>query len=357
MAMEGKNNKLNISISNDTLLRLVVFGLLIFLIFKLTNLILIVLTSIVIASFVSYAVRKMNKYIKSRTTSVVIIYVISFAILFGVMSVFVPVFINEMSQLVSELGKYIPTTSILNSFQLDTISGAKSVASTISHNGSIADVVVSTQNMINSLSGGFFNIFGSVFGGVFNLVLIIIISFYLSITEKGIENFLRIITPQKNEEYVIGLWQRTEYKIGLWMQGQMLLGVIMSVLTYLGLTIIGVKYSLVLAIIVAIAELVPFGLIIATIPALIFAYLDGGITMSAITAGLYLILGQFETYLIYPLIVKKATGISPLVVILSVLIGGELAGIWGVFLGVPIAVFMIEFLDDLEKKKIEAKNN
>ena len=184
-----------------------------------------------------------------------------------------------------------------------------------------------------------------------NLLLIFIVSFYLSITEKGIESFLRIVTPDVHKEYLVGLWQRTERKIGLWVQGQMLMGIIVGVLAYLGLTIIGVKYSLVLALIVMIAELVPFGLVIATIPAILFAYLDGGVALSAVTLGFYLILGQFETYLIYPLIVKRATGISPLVVILSVLIGGELAGIWGVFLAVPVAVCLLEFFDDFEKKK------
>jgi predicted PurR-regulated permease PerM len=353
--MQENNKNVRFSISNGAIIRVMLFGLLFYALFKLTNLILIILTSIVVASFVVYMVSKMNKYIKNRTASVILIYVISIAIIVGLLSVFVPVFITEMSDLVGQLGKYIPDSSILNSFQVDTISGAKTVVSTISQNASLGDVIKSTQSLVNSLSGGFFSIFGTAFGGLLNLLLIFIISFYLSITEKGIENFLRIVTPDKSEEYLINLWQRTEHKIGLWMQGQMLMGVIVGVLAYLGLTIIGVKYSLVLALMVIVAELVPFGLVIATIPALLFAYLDGGIIISVITLGFYLILGQFETYLIYPLIVKRATGISPLVVILSVLIGAELAGIWGVFLAVPTAVCLIEFFDDLEKKKILAR--
>ncbi|MFA6999560.1 MAG: AI-2E family transporter [Candidatus Paceibacterota bacterium] len=355
--MQENNKNIRLSISNDSIVRVILIGLVFYAAFKLTNLILIILTSIVIASFVVYAVSKMNRYIKNRTASVIIIYVISIALIVGLLSVFVPVFITEMSDLVGQLSKYIPNSSILNSFQVDTISGAKTVVSNISHNASLGDVVKSTQNLVESLSGGFFSIFGTAFGGMLNLLLIFIISFYLSITEKGIENFLRIVTPDVHKEYLIGLWQRTERKIGLWMQGQMLMGVIVGVLAYLGLTIIGVKYSLVLALMVIIAELVPFGLVIATIPALLFAYLDGGVTIAAITLGFYLILGQFETYLIYPLIVKRATGISPLVVILSVLIGAELAGIWGVFLAVPMAVCLIEFFDDLEKKKILARGN
>ena len=353
--MQENNKKIQISISNDSIIRVILFGLVVYAAFKLTNLVLIVLTSIVVASFVVYAVSKMNKYIKNRLVSVILIYIVSIAMIIGLLSVFIPTFISEMSDLVSQLGKYIPDTSILNTFQTDTITGAKTVVSTITHNASIGDVIKSTQNLVESLSGGFFNIFGTAFGGLLNLLLIFIISFYLSITDKGIENFLRIVSPDKHEEYLINLWQRTERKIGLWMQGQMLMGVIVGVLAYLGLTIIGVKYSLVLALVVVIAELVPFGLVIATIPAILFAYLDGGVALAAITLGFYLILGQFETYLIYPLIVKRATGISPLVVILSVLIGAELAGIWGVFLAVPVAVSLLEFFDDFEKKKILAR--
>ena len=355
--MQENNKNIRISISNNTIIRVIIFGLVLYALFRLSNLVLIVLTSIVIASFVVYAVSKLNKYIKNRVASVIIIYLISIGIIVGLLSVFIPTFISEMSDLVGQLGKYIPDSSILNTFQVDTISGARTVVSNISHNASIGDVIKSTQSLVDSLSGGFFNVFGSAFGGLLNLFLIFIISFYLSITEKGIENFLRIVTPDAHKEYLINLWQRTERKIGLWVQGQMLMGVIVGVLAYLGLTIIGVKYSLVLALAVIVAELVPFGLVIATIPAILFAYLDGGVALAAITMGFYLILGQFETYLIYPLIVKRATGISPLVVILSVLIGAELFGIWGVFLAVPVAVCLIEFFDDLEKEKILAGNN
>ncbi len=350
--MEQNAKNPQFSISNGSIIRVILFGVLFLALVKLTNVILIILTSIVIASFIGFAAKKMKRYVKNRTLAVFLIYFCSFAVVIGLLSVFVPVFISEMSALVTELGKYIPESSILNTFQPDTISGAQGVVSTISHNASIGEVIQSTQGLVTSLSGGFFNIFGQAFGGVVNLLLIMIVSFYLSVTEHGIQNFLRIITPDTHEEYIIGLWLRTEHKIGLWMQGQMLMGVLVGMLTYLGLTIIGVKYSLVLALLVVVAELIPFGLILATIPGVLFAYIDGGVTIAAITALMYLILGQFETYLIYPLVVKKATGISPLVVIISILVGATLAGFWGVILAIPCAVCLLEFLDDLEKKKV-----
>lgn len=352
--MQG--NTQNINISTSTLLRVLLIGALAFVFVKLFNIVLIVLTSIVIASFVESAVKKFKKVIKNRIFAVFIIYIVTFTIIIALLSVFIPVFIDEMSALVSSLSQYIPDSSILNTFQPDTITGAKGVVTTISSNGSISDLIKSTENLARSLSGGVFDIFGQAFGGIFNLSLIVIISFYLSIKEKGIENFLRVIIPDKSEEYVIDLWQRTEHKIGLWMQGQMLIGLIMGVLTYLGLTLLGVKYSLVLAIITGIFELIPFGIYLAVIPAILFSFLDGGVTLVLLTTALYLILHQFENYLIYPLIIKKVIGISPLVVILSILIGWQLASFWGVILAIPFAVCLFEFLDDIEKKKILAKS-
>ncbi len=355
--MSDNNRNVSINISTSTLFKIVLIGVLILAIVKLRSLVLVILTAIVVASFITSAVDKMKKYIKNRTLSVFLIYLVSFGIVAGLFSVFIPVFIEEMSTLVAQLGNYIPKTSIFSTFEPDTTSAAKDVVESLSGKGSLKDVIQSTQGLMQSISGGFFNVFGTAFGGVLNMVLIVIISFYLSIKEKGIEGFLRIITPASHEEYVIGLWQRTERKIGLWIQGQMLLGLIIGTLTYLGLTILGVKYAFVLALITAFTELIPFGLLIAIVPAVMFSYLDGGITLSLMTFGLYMILHQFETYLIQPLIVKKVTGVPPLVVILSVLIGYELAGFWGIILAMPVAVFLLEFVDDLEKKKILSRTN
>jgi predicted PurR-regulated permease PerM len=354
--MDNKPKNIYINISTNTLFKIFLLGLLVFSLFKLFNLVLVILTSIVIASFVEAAVKKLLPYLKNRTLIVFIVYIVTIGIFVALSSVFMPIFVQEMSALVSSLKEYLPDSSILNSFQPDTITGVKDVASTLSKNASLSEVIKSGQNFVNSLSGNFIDIFGSAFGGAFNFFLIFIISFYLSITEKGIENFLRIITPRESEEYVISLWQRTERKIGLWIQGQMLLGLVIGTISYLGLLILGVKYALVLAIVTAFAELVPFGIFLAMVIVSIFGFLDGGMTLALLTFGLYFILHQFENYLIYPLIIKKVVGIPPLIVILSVIIGIKLAGFLGLLLAIPVAVCLLEFLDDIEKKKILSRN-
>lgn len=345
---ENNNTTTNITISTSTILKVAFIGLLIFALFTLSNIILVLLTSIVVGSFVSSGAKRLAKYKMNRTLSVILIYFISIGILAVVFYLFIPLFLSEMSTLLALVSKYVP----LSVGQTETVTGAQSAFSNISSNISFIDFVSRLRDFIAGASNGFFETLTLIFGGLLNLVLIVVISFYLSIEEHGIENFLRIILPFKQEEYAIDLWRRTERKIALWVRGQLLLGLLVGVLVYLGLAIMGVKYAFIMALVAAVFELIPFGLVLAVIPAVAFAYVDGGVTLALIVLAFYFIVHQFEVYLIQPLIVNKVVGISPLVVILSVIVGAELAGFWGIILAVPVAVAILEFFDDFEKKKV-----
>ena len=116
--------------------------------------------------------------------------------------------------------------------------------------------------------------------------------------------------------------------------------------------ILGVKYALLLAILAAVTELIPlFGPILAAIPAILIGFLDGGTTLGLMVLGLYVIIQQFENHLIYPLVVKKVVGVPPLMVIIALLIGAQLAGFLGIIIAVPVAAALMEFVNDIEKDK------
>ena len=184
------------------------------------------------------------------------------------------------------------------------------------------------------------------------IILIIVFSFYFAVQETGIDDFLRIISPVKYQKNIVSLWRRSQIKIGLWMQGQIILAVIVGMLVYLGLTILGVKYALLLAVIAAVFELIPvFGPILSSIPAILIGFVDGGATTGLLVIGLYVIIQQFENHLIYPLVVTKVVGVPPLLVILALLVGAQLAGFLGIILAVPIAAVIQEFVSDVQRKK------
>ncbi len=347
--MDG-NREINITITPWSFFSacLILIGLA--LLWYLRDIALVVVTAVVIASAIEPGTKFLEKKRFPRALSVVLIYASIGAFLAGMFFVFFPVLVQDTQSLLGALPSYSETISVWNPLQETGLDKFDQLFS-------IKSVVESLSSSLSNLTAGFFTTVSGLFGGIVSFALIIVLSFYLSVQKDGVGDFLRIITPIKYESYVIGLWKRSQEKIGLWMQGQLLLGVIVAVLTYLGLSVLGVNNALFLAIVAGVTELIPiFGLIIATVPAAAVALFQGGASLAFVVIGLYVIIQQFESHLIYPLVVKKIIGIPPILTILTLVIGAKLAGFLGVLLSVPLAAVLMEVLGDIEKRKHPKSN-
>lgn len=342
----------SITISTSTILKFLGFLLLLTALYYVRSIVFIILISIVVATFVDAVARKLVKYKMPRTLAIALIYIFGIAIVATIVAFVVPAFFAEVGHIFTALSKYVPSDKLKTVIDPSFIKTVDSFVSNIGNSGAaVSQVASSTKALISGISGAFYETFISLFGGIANFVLVIVISFYLSINENGIDSFLRIILPVSYEEKVISLWNRTARKIALWLRGQMLLALFMAVLTFGILTLLGVKYALLLSLIVIVCELVPFGMIFATIPATLAGFASGGFKMGFIVLLIYFVLQQIEGYVLVPLINKKVNGIPPIVVILSILIGGKLAGFVGVLLAMPCALFLLELSRDIEEHK------
>jgi len=348
--MSERNNNY-ISISFGTIIRFFLVALAFYLFWDLREIMLVILTAIIIASFVESGIPYFKKFKINRVFAVVILYICTILILTLLFYLFAPLLITEIYNFSTFLSSYVPNSPIINYFSNDAFGGAKDIVNNLSHSLSLTTLVTTSNTFISNLSGGFFQVLSFAFGSIFNVVLIILISFYISVQENGMENFLKLVLPIEHEEYAVDLWKRSRRKIALWMKGQMLLGVLIAILTYLMLSLLGIQYALLLALIAGAMELIPYGILIALIPAVYFSYLSGGTSSAIAVAFAYIILHQFEVFLFSPLVIHNIVGISPLVVIIAALVGFKLCGIWGLVLAIPVSVFVMEFLGDLEKNK------
>ncbi len=341
--------KVKIHINNSTIIRTILFIVLLLLLWQIKDILLLVLVAIVIASFVESGVFFFKRFGIQRGLSVPLIFTVGVGVLVAVVYALVPVIFRELSGVVSLISSYIPSSASIDS---QSIKGATNFVNNLSASSvSIKDVLGSIKTVTTSLSEGVTAVIGTAFGGVVNTLLVIILSFYFSIQERGIVSFLRIVTPAKNEKYVIGLWARTQQKIGLWFKGQLMLGVLMGAITFITFALLGLEYSFLIGVTTGIAELIPFGVIFAAIPAILFALVQGGTLLALKVLIFYIILQQIESYILSPLVMKRVVGIPPLVVLLSFMIGITLAGFWGAILAIPVAVFVLEYMSDVEKKK------
>ncbi len=346
-----------IQITSGTIIKTILILVVSYLVYVLSDVVLALFASIIIASAVEPFTNWFVNRRVPRTIAVITIYFLIATLMAGIIYLFIPQLLSDVKDLIGNLPMYIDSISDKNTL-FNEIPAFDKFLTELS---SSVDKKLFLQEIGNGVGGttlGFVSLASSIFGGIISFILIFVLSFYFSVQENGINNFLRIVTPVQHEKYVLDLWARSKRKIGLWMQGQLLLGVLVGVLTFLGLSILGVKNALFLAILAGMFELIPvFGPIISAVPAIAVAIPQGGLTLGLLVAGLYLIVQQFENHLFYPLVVKKIVGIPALISIISLIVGAKLAGFVGILLAVPVAAAIMEYINDVEKKKLEEIKN
>lgn len=334
-----------IHISSGSILKVILFLVGAVLLWFLRDLILVVLTAVVIASAIEPGISFFARRGVRRIFAVILMYLIIGAVFFSVVFFFIPPVLSDAASFLQKL----PDT--LTSLNITDVTHGLLPWGPVSETLSSADLLRSVSQTLTDTTGGVFTTLSAFFGGLTSFVLIVVFSFYFSVQETGVDDFLRIVTPAEYQAYVLSLWKRSQIKIGRWMQGQLVLALIVGILLFLGLTILGIPNALLLAVIAAVFELIPvFGQILAAVPAVTVAYVNAGPTAALLVVGLYVVVQQFEAHLIYPVVVKKVVGIPPLLVILALLVGFKMVGFLGVLLSVPVAGAIQELVADLERR-------
>jgi predicted PurR-regulated permease PerM len=348
----GRSDKI-IQISAGTIIKTILIAVLFVAFFYIRDIVLVVFLAIIIASAVEPGTQWFMRRGVPRILAVLLIYfaaVMMLVVMFYFL--FLPL-LNQSATFLSTLPGYLGELQVWNPLQNNELLSSNSAIQGFSQTFSLSQIVEQINTTVSNFSQGFFSTASTIFGGILSFLLVIVLSFYLSVESDGVSNFLRIVTPAKNEKYILNLWKRSQHKIGLWMQGQVVLAIIIAMLVFLGLTLLQIDNALLLAVLAGMFEIIPlFGPILAAIPAVTLALVTNGMTSALIVVGLYIIIHQFENQLIYPLVVRKIVGVPPIVSILALIIGGKLAGFVGLLISVPLATMLIEFLNDVEKNKI-----
>ena len=342
--------EIRVSVTPRTILAVALIAGGAYLLWLLRDLTLLVLTAIVIASAIEPGIAFFMRRGLPRFLATLAMYLFVFGSVFALVYFFFPPIIADMVSAIAALPQFLSSLNVPESLRnltnLSTIGGAN-----VQHE-SFFQTLLALQGAFSAASGGVVQFVAAFFGGILSFVLVVVLSFYFALQDTGMDDFLRLVMPVAYEDYAVDLWRRSQKKIGLWMQGQILLSVIIGVLVYLGLLIIGVPYALLLAIFTALAEIIPiFGSLLSGAAAAFVGYTQGGLALAAIVVGLYIVVNQFESNLIYPLIVKKVVGVPPLLVIVALIAGYTIAGFLGVLLSVPMAAILLELLSDYYKRK------
>jgi len=186
--------------------------------------------------------------------------------------------------------------------------------------------------------GGVLKFTLGIFSNILSFVSLFVFTFYLLLERNHLRNVLENFLGKEAGGRVGEVVNKIEKRLGAWLRGQIILCLSIGLATFIGLSLLKVEYALALSILAGILEIIPtIGPIISAIPAVIIA-LTTSPFLALATAALYFIVQQGENHLLVPNVMKKVTGLSPIIIILSLWIGARLMGFLGIILAVPIVL-------------------
>ena len=320
----------NIEISWVSLWRVILILALGFALFLMRETVSILLLALLVSTIFDRPVDALERYGVPRILGTILVYILTFVFLAFLFYTVIPIAIIEFNNLLKNLSGVLEGSGF-------TFSGDLSFFNT--------DIKYFTETL---LSGGvpLIEILGSLVGGVAFMLAVIVLSFYLTVSRDGVSKFLVAIFPEAMEKKVLGLYTRTKARIGKWFQAQLLLSLVVGTLAFVGLSLLGVKYSLVLGLIAGVLELIPVvGPIFAGALAVSIG-LTSSLTLGMYTLILFLGIQQLENNVLVPLVMRRHTGVHPVMILISILGGAQIAGVVGVLLAVPAAVFLQEMAEE-----------
>lgn len=298
---------------------------------------------------------------KARGISVLITYIIAILIIILLVNVILPVVIDSVIELVSNIQNYwnivmekwgaLPEDSILKSQQAQDI--IKALGESIQ--GTDYKQYISTER----ITGYIKSVIG-VASGIFDVFVSVVVSVYILLQRGSIIRFFKKLTMAIFDEKIcekIGTYVDSTNRIFFkFISGQLIDGIIVGILVTIGMSIIGVKYAILLGFMIGLFNMIPyFGAIVAVAISILITIITGGVSQTLIMAIVVIILQQIDSNIINPKIIGNSLEISPLLVIFAVTVGGAYWGVLGMFLAVPVVAVLKIIIDDWIEYKNQKK--
>lgn len=317
--LELFKNKNSVSISPSIAVFTVFFLLSLYFLYYIRGILTLLFLAFIIVVALNPGINWLQRKLKfPRVLATLTIYATVVAFLVGMGALIIPPLSRELIGLVPTVDLPVLQNELRNfSF---TINEIDQVADRVGDSIGVALAVISSTAT-----------------GIFTFFTLIVISVYLMLDRPVLYKKMHWFT--RDEKYIRAakdFLDSLENQLGGWVRGQIVLMLTIGVITYVGLTLIGVPYALPLALLAGLLEIVPnVGPTVASIPAIILAYLNLGPVMAGVTTLFYIVVQQLENNIIVPRIMKANANVNPLVALVIILIGLKLAGVIGALLGVP----------------------
>lgn len=340
-----------LSVAKSTLVVIAIFAAA-YLLYSITHILILLFVSFFIAAALDPMVDKMEAKKIPRTITVLLIYVLAFVLFLLMIAHFIPLLaeqVNSIASMTNALIIDISKNDVSNYpeyFRPFLTEIYNAINTQLLADQLKASLDILYQQVLN-LSGNIWSVLMFLFNGLMNVLIVVVLVFFMTVDEKALSKFTLSLFPANYGDYVTGKLHLIRKHIGYWIRGQLMVSVFAFLVTFVFLAPFGVKYSLTISILAGIMMIIPvFGRVFAWIVTLPIVFNQSPAIALYLTV-LYLAISQIENNFIVPLLMKRAVGLNPILIILALLIGYHFLGILGLILAIPIATIVAIFVNDI----------
>lgn len=304
-------------------------------------------TPILIAGILYFIFNPIVRFLEKklpRTLSILLIYLAFVALIVFVLSAVGPVFTKQVTDLFNSIPSYVKQIQIfikqMSNSQWFTWIMNQDFVSVAKIESSIGEYLTSLpENITGSLS----SVFGVVTNIAITAVTVPFILFYMLKDGHRFPNLAVKILPDKYKNEGRKIFKDLYETLAAYIQGQLIVCMFVGTACFIGFWIAGVKYALILGVIIAVTNIIPYvGPFLGATPAVIIAFLDSP-TKAFIALIIVVAVQQTDGNLLSPLIIGRRLNTHPLTIILLLIGAGSFGGILGMILAVPAYALLKAF--------------
>ena len=297
-----------------------------------------VLLPFLLGIFLAYLLQPLGRFFQAKKIPLVFIVIIFYLLIAGIFSllvfIVVPAFLEQAVTLSNSLPEFIADVgerlkALTGDFDPELL--PKSIPE------KLTQMQFDWEERLGAVLESLISFLFSGIRYLFALILAPILSYYMIRDQRDIQKSVVSMLPPAERGEIMRIAGDVNYIFRSFFTGYVLLAAIVGTLTFIALSLLGVRYAFLLGVVMAFCDLIPyFGPFIAAIPAVLIALLQSPM-LAVYTIIAIFAVQQIESAILSPRILGKRIGMHPLATIFVVLIGGYYFGIFGLLLSVPTA--------------------
>lgn len=326
----------------------------------ITSLFAYIIWGFAIAYFLNPLMVLLEKKLKIRRIfSISIIYVVFIATL-GILITFItPAITSSVKQLANDIPDYIETTEAKINETIEKLKSYDKYGVETYIKNNLERFSSKINNFVNVPVNFLLTSTISLTSYILKFLIGLIISIYILAdkekTIKGAKKLTYALLNKKTAFNLISNLKKSNYIFSKYMFGKALDSLIIGILCLILLSVFRVKFALLFSLIVGVTNMIPYvGPFVGAIPAVVVTLFINPIQAIWVAIIIFL-LQQFDGWYLGPKIIGDQVGVSPLLIITAIIVGGGMFGASGMFLGVPVFTVIKAFVDEYVEKKLKAK--